>query len=315
MKRVAPALLLTALLWAESVHPVTGRRIAPVMGIGGADWLVRSEREAEEEPDKALDAIDLQKGWSVADVGAGVGYFTWRLAQRVGPSGVVYASDIQPRMLELLKKNMAERKYTNVVPTLGTEDDPRLPTGKLDLILLVDVYHEFSEPQKMLEKMRQSLKPEGRLVLLEYRKEDPTVPIRPEHKMSVAEVKAELEPEGFRLEKVLDVLPRQHILIFRKRSASPPEAGADFLPSAVMVPALGWPMVALGRLNCGVFQILNASPRSSKSTRSPALKCLNTDMSKLTRPGPNKMLRPALPKRMSVGREKTLTSNQRLMDR
>ena len=197
-------------------HPVTGRHIAPVMGIGGADWLVRPEREAEEAPDAALDAIGIARGATVADVGAGAGYFTWRMAERVGPTGKVYANDIQPEMLALLRKNIAARHLTNVETVLGAEDDPKLPQGQIDLILLVDVYHEFSQPQKMLRKMRDSLKPDGRLVLLEYRKEDPTVPIRAEHKMSVEEVRAEVQPEGFRFENNLATLPRQHILIFRK---------------------------------------------------------------------------------------------------
>ncbi|MSV27804.1 MAG: methyltransferase domain-containing protein [Bryobacterales bacterium] len=202
---------------AQSKHPVTGREIAGVMGMGGADWLVRPEREAEEAPEKALDALAIPKGATVADIGAGVGYFTWRLAERVGPSGKVYANDIQPRMLERLKRNIAERGWNNVETVLGVEDDPKLPAGAIDLILLVDVYHEFSQPQRMLARMRDSLKPSGRLVLLEYRKEDPSVPIRFEHKMTVTEVRAELEAEGFRFEKNLDPLPRQHILVFRKR--------------------------------------------------------------------------------------------------
>jgi ubiquinone/menaquinone biosynthesis C-methylase UbiE len=188
------------------------------MGIGGADWLARPEREAEESPGVALDAIGIAKGTIVADVGAGSGYFTWRLAQRVGTGGKVYATDIQPEMLHLLRKNMARRKLANFEVVLGVEDDPNLPLARMDLILLVDVYHEFSSPQKMLQGMRSALKPAGRLVLIEYRKEDPGVPIRPEHRMSVAEVKAEVEPEGFRLERVLEDLPRQHILIFTKRS-------------------------------------------------------------------------------------------------
>ena len=199
---------------AQATHPASGREIAPVMGMGGADWLVRSEREKEEAPDAALDAIGVKKGDLVADVGAGVGYFTWRMAARVGPAGKVYATDIQPRMLEQLKKNVASHGLTNVVPVLGADDDPKLPAGKLDLELLVDVYHEFSKPREMLAKLREALKPSGRLILLEYRKEDPSVPIRLEHKMTVQEVRAEIEPEGFRFEKSLETLPRQHILIF-----------------------------------------------------------------------------------------------------
>ena len=200
---------------AQATHPTTRREIAPVMGMGGADWLVRPEREAEEAPDRALDAIALKKGDVVADIGAGVGYFTWRMAERVGPTGKVYASDIQPGMLEQLKKNVAARGLTNVVPVLGTNADPKLPAGKLDLALLVDVYHEFSQPQKMLAKIREALKPSGRMILLEYRKEDPSVPIRLEHKMTVKEVRAEIEPEGFKFDTSLESLPRQHILIFR----------------------------------------------------------------------------------------------------
>ncbi len=202
----------------QAEHPLTGRRIAPVMGVGGADWLDRNEREMEEHPDEALDAIGLKPGMVVADVGAGTGYMTLRMAKRVGPSGKVYADDVQPEMLRRLRQNAAKEKLTNIETILGTEADPKLPAGKLDLILLVDVYHEFSQPQKMLRRMREALKPDGRLVLLEYRKEDPSIPIRPEHKMSVQEVKIELEAEGFHLNQVLETLPRQHILILGKTS-------------------------------------------------------------------------------------------------
>jgi SAM-dependent methyltransferase len=212
-------ILSAALSWAQGVHPVSGRKYAGVMGPGGADWLVRAERETEEAPDAALDAIGIAKGTTVADIGAGAGYMTWRMAERVGPQGKVYANDIQPQMIELLRKNMLQRKLTNYETVLGSVDDPKLPDGALDLVLLVDVYHEFSEPQKMLRHIRQSLKPDGRLVLLEYRGEDPNVPIRPEHKMTVAQVKTELEPEGFRLDKTLEPLPRQHLLIFKKSDA------------------------------------------------------------------------------------------------
>lgn len=206
--------LFVSLSWGQGVHPVTGRHYAGVMSANGAPWLTRPERETEEEPDKALAAIGIAKGSTVADIGAGSGYMSWRMAQLVGPTGKVYANDIQPQMLELLKKNVEERKLANVETVLGAPDDPKLP-GHVDLALMVDVYHEFSEPQKMLRHLRESLQPDGRLVLLEYRAEDPSVPIRPEHKMSVAQVKAEIEPEGFRLDKVLETLPRQHILIFR----------------------------------------------------------------------------------------------------
>jgi ubiquinone/menaquinone biosynthesis C-methylase UbiE len=201
---------------AQDRHPVSGRRIAQVMGVVGSDWLVRSERDSEEEPDKALDEMKIRKGMVIGDVGAGVGYFTTRLAERVGPTGKVYASDIQPEMLNLLKERLGRTNLRNVETVLGTTTDPKLPPSSCDYILLVDVYHEFSEPQRMLQRMKEALKPDGRLVLLEYRKEDSSVPIRFEHKMSVAEVRAELEAEGFKLERVSSVLPRQHIFFFRK---------------------------------------------------------------------------------------------------
>ena len=201
---------------APGVHPLSGRRYAQPMSYLGADWLDRSERVAEEEPDVALDAIKLELGSTVADVGAGSGYMTAKMARRVGPTGKVYANDIQPEMLALLKQRLAKEKLANVEPILGALDDPKLPAGALDLILMVDVYHEFSEPQKMLRHMHEALKPGGRLVLLEYRKEDPSVPIRFDHKMSVAEAKLEVEAEGFKLTRVDPILPRQHILIFTR---------------------------------------------------------------------------------------------------
>jgi SAM-dependent methyltransferase len=199
------------------VHPISGRRFAPVMGYQGADWLDRDERVTEEEPDMALDAIGIAPRSVVADVGAGSGYMTVRLAKRVGPAGKVYANDIQPEMLARLRQRLTNENITNVVTLLGTVDDPKLPSSAIDLILMVDVYHEFSEPQKMLRRMHDALKPGGRLVLLEYRQEDPSIPIRPEHKMSVAVAKLEVEAEGYTLARVDEVLPRQHILIFARR--------------------------------------------------------------------------------------------------
>ena len=213
---IAAGVCLAVPAWAEDVHPITHRKIAQVMGPGGADWLVRPERQPEEHPDEALDALKIAKDAVVADIGAGVGYFTWRLAARVGPGGIVYAEDIQPEMLDRLRKNMEARRLANVRPVLGTIDDPKLPKSALDLILLVDVYHEFSEPEKMLRRMRESLKDRGRLVLLEYRAEDPTVPIRPEHKMTVQQVREEIEPEGYRFEESIEILPQQHIIVFRR---------------------------------------------------------------------------------------------------
>ena len=215
--RIVPALfLITILCGAEEFHPLTHRRIAQVMSADGADWLVRPERESDERPDQALDAIGVQSGSTVADIGAGVGYFTWRLAARVGTGGVVYGEDIQQRMLDQLTKNMSARHLTNVRAVLGTTEDPKLPANSIDLVILVDVYHEFSEPEKMLDRIREALKPGGRIVFLEYRAEDPNVPIRPEHKMTVKQVRAEVEPEGYRFDKTIEVLPQQHIIVFKK---------------------------------------------------------------------------------------------------
>jgi SAM-dependent methyltransferase len=210
------AVVLTAGLAAQApgVHPISGRRFAPVMGYQGAPWLERSEREEEEAPDVALDVLKIPKGASVADIGAGSGYLTVRLAARVGPTGRVFANDVQPQMLNMLARRLSDRTIANVTLVEGTFDDPKLPPASVDLVLMVDVYHEFSQPQAMLRRLRESLKPGGRLVLLEYRKEDPKVPIKPEHKMSVAEAKMEVEAEGFTLSKVDETLPRQHILIF-----------------------------------------------------------------------------------------------------
>jgi ubiquinone/menaquinone biosynthesis C-methylase UbiE len=202
---------------ATGIHPISGRRFAQVMDASGAAWLDRPEREAEEAPDQALDLIGVRKGSSAADIGAGSGYMTVRLAKRVGASGLVYASDIQQPMLDLLDRRLRAGRITNVRLILGAPDDPKLGAASIDLALLVDVYHEFSQPQAMLRHLHDALKPGGRLVLLEYRKEDPAIPIRPEHKMSVAEAKMEVEAEGFRLGRVDDGLPRQHVLIFNIR--------------------------------------------------------------------------------------------------
>ena len=210
------ALLLAVVVAAQApgVHPISGRRFAPVMGYQGADWLERSERDEEEAPDIALNVLKIPRGASVADIGAGSGFITERLSARVGPTGRVFANDLQPQMLQILGRRLAQRNITNVTLVQGTIDDPKLDPASVDLEIMVDVYHELSQPQAMLRRLRAALKPGGRLVLLEYRKEDPTIPIKFEHKMSVAEAKMELEAEGFALARVDEALPRQHILIF-----------------------------------------------------------------------------------------------------
>jgi ubiquinone/menaquinone biosynthesis C-methylase UbiE len=212
---VAIVMVAGMLLDAQRRHPVSGRIFAPVMGVGGAGWLERAEREEEEAPSKALDALELKPGMVVADIGAGSGYYASRMAKRVGPTGRVYATDIQQGMIDLLDRRIKSEGLSNVTTVLGGMDDPRLPAKSIDLAIMVDVYHELQQPQIFLQRLKETFKPGGRLVLLEFRKEDPKVPILEVHKMSVAEVKQEMDAEGFALDRVIDVLPWQHIIVLR----------------------------------------------------------------------------------------------------
>lgn len=193
-----------------------GREIAHFMSHQGAPWLEREERETEEEPSRLITALALKEGDKVGDVGAGSGYLAWRLAKAVGPSGKVFANDIQPEMLTILQTNVVAHGVTNVEPVLGTITDPKLPTGALDLIILVDVYHECDHPLEMARAMISSLKPGGRLVFVEYRGEDRWVPIKPLHKMTAEQVKKEMALHRIDFVDNLAILPRQHVLIFRK---------------------------------------------------------------------------------------------------
>ncbi len=195
-----------------------GREIAQVMGHQAADWLERPEREQEEEPTKLLAALKLKPGEVIGDVGAGSGYLTFPMARRVGPKGKVLAVDIQPQMLKLIKKRMEKDKVQNVEPVLGTDTDPKLPENAVDLIIMVDVYHEFSHPWEMTAATVRALKPGGRLVFVEYRMEDPEVPIKLVHKMSEKQVLREMEPHPLRWVGTIGVLPRQHIIVFEKKS-------------------------------------------------------------------------------------------------
>lgn len=204
----------TALTQSPGVHPVSGRVYARTMGVAGAPWLDRSEREAEERVTRAVALMNIAPGSVVADVGAGSGYVTRLLAKQVGSRGRVYANDIQPGMLDLLRRRLARERITNVTPVLGTQADPNLPDGALDLVLMVDVYHELSEPQTMLANIRTALKAGGRLMLLEYKGEEVSVPILPDHKMTVAQAKLEIEHEGYSLVSVDSSLPWQHLLTF-----------------------------------------------------------------------------------------------------
>ena len=193
-------------------HPLTGRRVAGIAT--NTSWLDRAEREGEEQPERALDLIGIEAGSVVADIGAGSGYMTIRLAKRVGPAGKVYANDLQAAMLRAVEEKVRAAGLSNVAVVQGTEQDARLPAGAVDLALLVDVYHELWYPQPMLQSIRRALKPDGRLVLVEYRKEDPTIPIADAHRMSVADARREVEAEGFAFDRVIPGLPRQHIIVF-----------------------------------------------------------------------------------------------------
>jgi ubiquinone/menaquinone biosynthesis C-methylase UbiE len=191
-----------------------GRRIARTMHFTGAEWLIRDSREREERCSQMIENLGIRPGMSVCDMGCGNGFYSLWLARLVGPTGRVLAVDIQSEMLRLLQARAAERNIGNVEPILGSVVDPNLPPGEVDLILCVDVYHEFSHPEEMLTEMRKALSPEGVLVLVEYRAEDPTVPIKPLHKMSRAQVLKELIPSGFRLAREYKELPWQHMMFF-----------------------------------------------------------------------------------------------------
>lgn len=218
LKSVALAL---ALLLTGSPAPQTAqtsRRPAPVFGAEHAQWLEREGREESEKPDEVIAAMKLRDGQVVAEIGCGTGFFSRRLAKAVGPHGKVYAEDIQSGMLDLLKKYSAKDGDANIVTVLGTETDPKLPKGTMDWILLVDVYHEFQEPKPMLAKIREALKPDGRVALVEYRAEDHTADhISPPHRMSVDQVLKEWTPAGFELVQRIETLPAQHLLVFKPR--------------------------------------------------------------------------------------------------
>jgi len=185
------------------------------MSAAGADWLVREDREKYEQPEKVIDALRLTSEMTVADVGAGVGYFSLRISPRV-PQGKVLAVDIQPEMVQLLQKNIREAARTNIEAILSTETDPHLSPMSVDLALMVDVYHELQYPEEMMSGIRRGLKRDGRLVLVEYRGEDPNVPIKPLHKMSKEQIMKEFPPNGFKLVEQFDKLRWQHLMFFER---------------------------------------------------------------------------------------------------
>ncbi|MEZ5366466.1 MAG: class I SAM-dependent methyltransferase [Bryobacterales bacterium] len=194
-----------------------GRTIAQTMSYHGAPWLIRDERDQEENPQALLAALQLQPGQTVADIGCGNGFYTLQMAERVGPTGKVYAVDIQPEMLALLGERAKAAGVTNIIPIPSTPDDPKLPPDTVDLILMVDVYHELGYPEQMLAGMRAALKDRGVVALAEYRLEDPRIPIKLLHKMSKSQILKEYEANGFELERQYDELPWQHLMFFGRR--------------------------------------------------------------------------------------------------
>jgi ubiquinone/menaquinone biosynthesis C-methylase UbiE len=194
-----------------------GREIAQVMSYHGAPWLERAERMEEERTDRVLAALELNPGMTVADIGAGSGYYSWRMGERVGSGGTVYAVDIQPEMIKTLREQMSLRGAVNVKAILGTTTDPRLPAGKLDLALMVDVYHELEYPYEMLASIVRSLKSGGRLVFVEFRADDPAVPIKASHTMTEAQVRKEAALHPLEWLKTDSKLPWQHVIVFRRK--------------------------------------------------------------------------------------------------
>jgi ubiquinone/menaquinone biosynthesis C-methylase UbiE len=190
-----------------------GREIAHVMGHEGADWLERPERVSEEQPDRVIDAMQLKPTDVVADIGAGTGYFSIRIARKV-PQGQVIGEDIQPEMIALMKENIANAGLSNVHPLLGTTEDPHLPPRSVDKVLMVDAYHEFDMPKEMMLGIIKGLKPDGQVVFVEYRGEDPSVPILPHHKMTIAQLSAEMNAVGLHLVRQYEDLPWQHVLFY-----------------------------------------------------------------------------------------------------
>ena len=224
---------LILFLWATPLAPLAaavdtpptlthymGRTIAPTMHFAGAPWLTRETRQWQEDGALLLRQLRVQPGMTVCDMGCGNGFYSLKLARRVGPQGQVLAVDIQPQMLRFLAQQIKESELANIRLLQGTPVDPRLPREAVDLILCVDVYHEFSRPGQMLAAMRAALKADGHLVLVEFRAEDPHVPIKPLHKMSKRQILKELQPHGLRLVRQFDGLPWQHMMFFARAPRS-----------------------------------------------------------------------------------------------
>jgi len=198
-----------------------GREIAATMHYTGADWLVRESRQREEDCKRLLKELHVQPGQVICDMGCGNGFYTLKLARLTGKTGKVYAVDIQQEMLDMLQRRAKAAELDNILLRLGTETDPRLPENSIDLVLMVDVYHEFSQPDAMLKAIRKSLKPTGRIALVEFRAEDKKVPIKPEHKMSKRQILKEFPSNGLKLTTQFDELPWQHLMFFSRNDGKP----------------------------------------------------------------------------------------------
>lgn len=217
---------------AKEINPITGREPADVMGVMGASWLERASRIDEEHPETVIRALELRPEDVVADIGCGSGFYVRRIAPLV-PNGKVLGVDIQPGMIELLKGDIKKNNLTNVVPILSGEVDPNLPKGGVDWVLMVDVYHEFGKPREMLAKILESLSPRGKVALVEFRLLGPTASqIKIEHRMSVKQVLAEWQPEGFELVDLIEDLPMQHLFIFQRRGDCGETTAAPAGPAA-----------------------------------------------------------------------------------
>jgi SAM-dependent methyltransferase len=198
-------------MWALEPRERT-RDIAPPTE--NAAFFSRAKRDADERPERLMSALEIPRGARVADLGSGTGYFTWRLAEQVGPTGKVFAVDLQQRMLDLTKATVTQHKLDNVEYVLATESDPRLPERELDLVFIAYAFHEFADPAAVMDHVRRSLKPGGRVVILEYAKESNIAPASPLHKMSFEEIRREIEPLGFAIDRLFDFLPVQHGVVF-----------------------------------------------------------------------------------------------------
>lgn len=218
------SLLATLALPAQDAPPplteYMGRKIAQTMHWQGAEWLMRRVRDAEEGPALMRQELQVKPGMVVCDLGCGNGYHTLPLAEMVGAKGKVLAVDAQPEMIEMLRQNIDAKGLKNIEPILGLFYDPKLPPNSCDVILLVDVYHEFSHPVEMLAAMRAALKPDGRLALVEFRAEDASVPIKPEHKMTKSQILKEMQANGLELMREFDGLPWQHLMFFGKTAGT-----------------------------------------------------------------------------------------------